>query len=100
MTESFSTFVIKRVNKLTTDVICNRRVLFIPIDPNYGLPPQQEESEAAQRKRMVRRMVAQFEGSSEPEAAVYLEDADWDFDAACKQLQIDLEWEKSHPKTY
>lgn len=89
-----TTQAIKKANKMTTNEVITRKVLYIPKDENTPVVVQEEVSEEYKRKmataKFVRTVRVQWkEEVVEEEALFYLDSCNWDVDAALAQWKED-----------
>jgi len=91
---------IKRVNKLRSDDIITRAWLMIAANrmPDLAAEMDLEAMEKMLARKLINRLRQSFGGLSEEEAEYYLELTNFDFEAARKECQSDLDWAKLNPQ--
>lgn len=95
--------VLRRANNITSDhLLQGRRTIIIPGEYYKGgvsLSPRPIEGEEEEmRKAKIRRLMVACKVSEYDVAVLYLEQSNYDLEAAVDAYVGDEEWEKSHPK--
>ncbi|KAK7989469.1 hypothetical protein PG989_009784 [Apiospora arundinis] len=95
--------VLRRANNITSDhLLQGRRTVIIPGEYYKGgvsLSPRPVEGEEEEmRKGKIRRFMVACKVSEYDVAVLYLEQSNYDLEAAVEAYVDDDEWEKNHPK--
>jgi len=93
---------LRKTNNIYSDhLIQARKTLLIPGEYYKGgvsLSPRPLESEEEEiKKNKVRRWMVACKVAEYDVATLYMQQADWDFDAAVEAYKEDERWEKEHP---
>ena len=93
--------VLRSHNHLHSDLLLPaRRILLMPRTHYNGpslSPHHRESSQEDERKRKIRRLMVTCKISEYEVAVVYLNEAEWDLNAAAKRWTDDEAWERDHP---
>lgn len=89
---------LKRVNKLRGNDVIGRKVLYIPRSASAlaAKPANQEQSDAAKRRTIVRKFMDITNCDSLEEAKFYLDETEYDLSRAIAMFNEDSAWETSN----
>jgi spore germination protein YaaH len=88
-----TTETIRLVNRLKTNNVIERKIIYIPKSSNFQAPVHQIPQPASNQK-----IISQFiseTGTTLEEAKFYLEDASYDYEQALAAWKDDMSWQSS-----
>lgn len=87
--------LIKKINKLQTDHVIEKKFLYFPKNGTHVSTPIPAEVTAAYTRSKQVTAFREITNCSKQEATYYLEDAGWNGDVAIKAWKDDLNWQLS-----
>eukprot|EP01118_Nematostelium_gracile_P014946 TRINITY_DN5909_c0_g1_i1.p1 TRINITY_DN5909_c0_g1~~TRINITY_DN5909_c0_g1_i1.p1 ORF type:complete len:392 (-),score=85.75 TRINITY_DN5909_c0_g1_i1:11-1186(-) len=89
--------VVKKFNRMMSDQVITRKIIYIPHDGLTPLPPPPAVSEELRKKRLVNNFMHVHNIKDFEEAQYYLDEGDWDNTKASVLYQQDQKWSENPP---